>query len=204
MKYAQYTIKGNDNLRRLAHVLLGDFTRWRELVEINDLDNPYIVANKADYLGLTVLEPGDTLLYPRGDTTTAIKQDKRHPYGRDVSMSTDGYLQWQGGSFALTSGLENLRQALERRLNTPLGNLPAHPDTYGQTMWQYIGRPADHQNLETLLLEARRATVADSRVAELQANIVLQGTTGHAFITAYVTPQEQSLGILEVTQTVRL
>jgi len=206
MPYAQYTIKGNDNIRNLSHRLLGDFTKWRELVAINELDPPFIVPDKAAFLarGLRVLEPSDVLFYPRGEQRQQDQQTRLHPYGRDVNMNPDGYLVFQGGTLALTSGIANLSQALTRRLNTRLGNLPAHPDTYGHVMYSYIGRVANQAILETILLEARRATTADSRVASVQATATTSSDTGLVTLTAYATTQEQSVGVLEVTQTVRV
>jgi len=192
MRYALHEIRDGDEIHRLAHRLLGDFRRWPELVTLNRLDPPYIADDPAPYLarGLRVLGPGDRLLYPDYGTAPqppSLPDAEAETYGRDLLLS-QGYLTLTGGTLAMVQGLENLRGALERRLNTRLGELPAHPDTYGHLLHQYLGRAAGDVELRYILLEAERCIRQDPRVSAILSleGELLDGE--HVRVTAYIEP----------------
>ncbi|MCV4698395.1 hypothetical protein OFB92_35325, partial [Escherichia coli] len=80
---------------------------------------------------LRVLGIGDTLYYPSGGAGVPVAQDGPSPvdaeaeaYGRDLHL-VNGQIVIQGGTLGLIAGLDNLNDALQRRLSTRLGNLPA-------------------------------------------------------------------------------
>lgn len=64
----------------------------------------------------------------------------------------------------MMSGLPNVRDAIDRRINTALGELPAHLDTYGHTAKQYLGMMGREETLELVSADLERAIAADSRV----------------------------------------
>ncbi|RTG94093.1 hypothetical protein CSW25_04145 [Thermus scotoductus] len=190
MRLAIYEIREGDEPHRLAHRLLGDFRRWTELVELNRLDPPYIANDPAPYRarGLRVLGPGDRLLYPYAGAVEPVGEEdaEAETYGRDLLLQR-GELALMGGTVAMVRGLENLRGALERRLRTRLGELPAHPDTYGHLLHQYVGRAGGEAELRYILLEAERVIRQDPRVAGVRLEgELLDGE--HVRVLAYVEP----------------
>ncbi len=178
-RYAVYEVKQFDDIRRLAQQLLGDLHRWRELVAINRLEYPYIVSDPAQHLGKRVLRPGDRLLYPGRPvqqlTPASAQSAEADAYGRDLRLSRDGHLVPIGGSLALVTGLENLEHALYRRINTPLGGLPAHPRTYGHLAKQYVGAVGEPESLTLIALEFERCIRRDSRVASVEVSGAYDG-----------------------------
>jgi hypothetical protein len=178
MKYAIYEIKQGDDIRHLAQSLLGDLHRWRELVTINQLEYPYISDVPSIQLTRRVLKPGDRLLYPGAPVTRVLpapaEDAEAEAYGRDVHL-TNGYLVPQGGSLALVTGVENLAGALDRRTNTALGGLPAHPKTYGHLAKQYVGAVTGTESLTLLALEFEWCIARDSRVASVETTGAYDG-----------------------------
>lgn len=171
MTLSKYEIRGGDTIRSLAQRLLGDFKRWRELVEINQLVYPFISDSSAP----GVLSPGDSLIYP-GNVPGSPPSDELEAelYGRDLALQ-DGYLQLQGGTLGLALGLENLRAALERRLSTERGGLPAHPTSYGRKINQYIGGVADDVNLRLIKLELDACCLQDPRAIAVDSSAAHDG-----------------------------
>lgn len=131
MRYATTEVRAGDDIRTLAERLLGDYRRWRELVLINRLDYPYVAEDASAFPG-NVLEAGASILYP-GDPAGAPRAPNRShnveadAYGRDAGMNDIGSLITSGASFAVITGLLNLRDAIQRRTSTAIGGHPAHP-----------------------------------------------------------------------------
>lgn len=175
MRLSVYELRQHDDIRRLAARLLGDQARWRELVRINRLEYPYLSNHPEDYPGLRVLGPGDELLYPGEPiaevTATQQADAEAEAFGRDLRLS-DGYLVLQGANLAMISGLPNVRDAIDRRINTPLGGLPAHLSSYGHTAKQYLGLMGSEEVLELVNLDLERAIAADSRVQSVSTSSV--------------------------------
>ncbi|WP_027894462.1 hypothetical protein [Calidithermus chliarophilus] len=190
MNYASLEVQQGDSIHRLAQALLGDFRRWRELAELNGLDHPYVVDDPAPWRaeGRRVLGPGDTLYYP----SDALPSPRRRvgadleaqTYGTDLAMQ-GGHLVWIGGSLSMVSGLDNLKQALTHRLNTPQGNLPAHPG-YGHALKQYLGRVGGGDEAALVRLEAQRVLNQDRRIAASSAAVEFADSAAH--IRAEVIP----------------
>lgn len=169
-----YIVQQGDRIERLAARLLGDPSRFRDLVNLNNLDYPYISDDPAVFCapGARVLTAGDALYYPLDTEAVGVTSETPTPpdleaemYGRDLKLK-DGYVVVQGGTLALVAGLENFRDALYRRLNTPLGNLPAHPTTYGHTLRDYIGLTGTAIDQTLMQLEVERCLRQDSRVSD--------------------------------------
>lgn len=79
----------------------------------------------------------------------------------DTDLETTGR-----GDLCLIEGSDNLRQALIRRLNTPLGELWAHPD-YGNGALDILSELID-DNLKALTIDA----VSDCIRAEPRAQLI--------------------------------
>lgn len=194
MRY--YEIKCHDRLELLAYRLLGDVRQWRELAELNRLDPPYIADDPTPFRasGLRVMGPGDLLAYP-GDTPepppVSPYEADAEAYGRDLRLE-GGYVVPQGGSLALVVGKENLLAALIRRLNTGIGGLPAHPDSYGTRFREYLGILGGTQETELIRLEAEATLLQDRRVE--QAAVAATGAENAVRLDISVTPIDPSSG----------
>lgn len=94
--------------------------------------------------------------------------------GVDIKLASE--LNWAGGQesdlansdrgdFKLVDGSDNLRQALLRRLNTPLGGLWAHPE-YGNGALNILSEPID-DSFKVMALDAIRNCIRAEPRAEL-------------------------------------
>lgn len=101
-----------------------------------------------------VLGPGDLLRIPTaendGSSGAATYTDL---FGTDLAL-TGGFLTMTGRDLALVSGVDNLSQALRRRLLAGTGELVHHP-TYGNTTLDHLG-----ENTQTFLPNAYAGTIA--------------------------------------------
>lgn len=179
MRYATTEVRAGDDIRTLAERLLGDYRRWRELVLINRLDYPYVAEDASAFPG-NVLEAGASILYP-GDPAGAPRAPNRShnveadAYGRDAGMNDIGSLITSGASFAVITGLLNLRDAIQRRTSTAIGGHPAHPRTYGHAAKQYVGGVADEDSLRLIEQEFERCIRRDSRVLTVNSTATYDG-----------------------------
>ncbi len=109
-----------------------------------DVPNPGMVLLPGDRVTIPVPQPGGRL---PGD-----------PIGRDVDPG--------GAPGALIGGIMNLKNALERRLRTPRGYLPTHPE-YGSGLHAYVGRAMGLADVLGCRDEAARTLLDDPRVLEI-------------------------------------
>ncbi len=142
--------------------------------------------------GSQVLGPGDTLLVPLSGTLTASQV---LPGGVDQTLGTDLLLDARRalaplsgvGDLQTASGVANLQQALNVRLNTALGALPLHPG-YGVIQADLLspapaGLALAEMEIRAVLLQDPRvqgvsniAVTVSGTVLTYQATILLQGT----------------------------
>jgi len=85
----------------------------------------------------------------------------------------------------LIAGLDNLKQALIRRVTTPEGSLLGHPE-YGSRFHQYIGKAISYQIPELLKVETSRCLKGDTRVKEVD-DVQVNFYQDAAYITCSVT-----------------
>lgn len=159
------TVNGSDTLRQIALRELGDTLRWIELANLNNLRWPYITASADPAQRATgTLIWGDRILIPRGPLTTAPQSDE-DLYGTDLTL-TQGLLSTAAGDLALTSGAENLLAALARRVQTPTGELIAHPQ-YGCNAHLVLGYTLRAVAVLLAASYLRRALESDPRVSRI-------------------------------------
>lgn len=117
-----YTIKGEDTLQRIAQNELGDDTLWPYIAFVND----GITSNDDLESGMLLYIPTQAEI-SEGDTKESyiITEDvSRDPYGSDIQLDSDGKIIIQENSdFALISGVNNVIQAVNIRLNTTVGSM---------------------------------------------------------------------------------
>jgi hypothetical protein len=171
----QVKVLGGDTIQLLAARELGDPDRYKELVMMNGLNEPYISTVSGD----GVLAPGDTILIPSATPVSNIPNvraslDKfainkglevsEERLGIDLSLNDDFDLEVSAINDAkLVAGSANLGQALSLKLLYDKGSLKRHPGIgtdFG------IGRRSglDYSNLAN---QARSTINSDPRVSSV-------------------------------------
>lgn len=160
-------VQPGDTLQSLAVLQFGDASRWKELADLNNLAYPYFdfsgpngtpsieSINAATIIGKRVLGQGDTLKLP--NSVGEVSPDD--PIGTDMADA--------GKPHILVAGVDNLRAALLRRLRTPKGWLPHHPD-YGSALPAFVGEPLTPALVVALRAEVDRVLREDPRVLSVQ------------------------------------
>ena len=170
----QIPVQIGDSLQAIAQRELGDAQRWRELVTLNALVPPYLLASTdpADRVP-NVLLWGDWLAVPAisindgaalGDN--ALGQDVRVAHGRLAATAT--------GDLDLIAGAANFGQALRHRVETPYQSFLPHPE-YGCEIHALLGL---NNGPAMMLLGAglvRRALQRDPRAAAVAASGAVDG-----------------------------
>jgi len=161
-------VQGQD-IRRMAAATYGDESLWPLIADKNGLVFPWVawpdsVGNMPtpSLLPGTVAAAGSMVQPPSLADQEVLVSD---PVGRDIdpagSVDATGHL-------ALVGGLANLRNALVRRLQTPRGYLPHHPE-YGSLLKTFTGSPMDVPTLLSMRADVSRTLMQDPRVLGVSA-----------------------------------
>jgi phage baseplate assembly protein W len=179
-------LPGRD-LRAIAATILGDADRWAEIADANGLVFPWLGQDGDTYAGAI---PGKVA--GRGDLLTVQQSSAvaiQDPIGRDLPEG--------GRPGALIGGLDNLVAALSRRLRTPKGFLPHHPE-YGSLLQNMAGETLDVSLLLSIRAEASRVLLGDPRVLSVSSVTVetdgMESISVRASITTCAGP-----GVVAVT-----
>lgn len=125
----QARVEQGDSLRTIAARELGNPLRWTELIALNDLTLPFIVASaRSDDRLPNTLIWGDVILVPWGSNARAAPTPVSN-LGADINLS-DGLLHAPTGDLSVVSGRDNIIQALRHRVMT-LKNELVHYPGYG-------------------------------------------------------------------------
>lgn len=152
-----------DSLSGIAARLLGDSTRWPELVASNDLEYPFFDFSGpsgrpgAAYDGMRVLGATDTLKIPLPASVAPVGL-AADPVGTDFADA--------GDTTGLIGGKDNLSAALIRRIRTPRGRIPWHPQ-YGSGIPPLVGSALTLESAALLRQEATLCLKSDPRVLGL-------------------------------------
>jgi phage baseplate assembly protein W len=190
------TIHYGDTLQAIAARELGDWTRWQELAELNRLRWPFLHS-----LGLTASDdesiPGDIRrVLNVGDRLRLPIQDDAGQEGPNLSVTPFGVdLSEDGPARELLRGLDNLQAALQRRLRTPLGYLPHHPE-YGSRLRSFIGQPLNLALVLDVRAEVQRVLSLDARVSVVQ-NVAVDVQEDALVVTALCETELGELALLE-------
>jgi len=175
------TVNSGENIMAIATRLLGDASRWKELVLLNSLRPPYISA-AGD--GFNVLRPNDQIIFPRASSeapsTIEVQTRKfnnvaalNERLGRDlqiVSPQANGgvviydFAAGSSGDLTEVSGVPNVEQAIGIKFGVEQGTLPTHPFFGIQVP---IGEKAVLRSLIAFQLNALATLLSDSRISSV-------------------------------------
>ena len=158
-----------DTLARIALRELGDASRWYELANINGLKPPYITDDKTQ-VSDTVLLTGSEIRIPSSNPIASAVTDPDIVFGTDVRLNR-GVLVVEAGDMALTSGVENLKQAINHVLRTNPGELLYHA-RYGCSVRTLVGDGNSALNADIAPAFVKRSLLADSRISSVPQAIV--------------------------------
>lgn len=193
-------VKAGDTLRRIAKREMRDVTQWQAIVELNDLQFPYISTTGEP----NTVAPGEELMIPVpaqtdsptisqsfGDTTIATVEERL--FGVDFLSTFDEEgkidLVWEGNDIALVGGRKNLTQAIENRMSTTQGELLAD---------EFYGFPDDRGTKSTQgdalyqKFRIEKSLEADSRIAQASVSMQIEGNVSK--LTYNVTPKSATVG----------
>lgn len=153
-----------DTLQKIALRELGDAAKWVSIALLNDLRPPYLVNARTDAPPY-VAAAGDSIMVPAPAQQSAVETDPDKVFYRDLSLE-NGLLAATGGSLNLVSGVPNLSQSLQIRINTQAHELMFHPD-YGCWVSTLRGHVNDAvaEGLAEMYVES--ALIEDDRVASV-------------------------------------
>lgn len=194
------TLRRGDTPMSFANRELGDYTAWREIVQINGLEPPYFSNTK----GPNRATPGQQLFLPPPNSTTPLAPETG-PVANYVTnyLGVDQYLGplnqpmlvWTG-DYQVISGYQNLALSLGRRLQTTLGQLIYHPG-FGSRIPPEVGSIASQDVGALLAAYTTSALLSDPRVNEVVSCVVSLLGNYSIVVNAVVLPN--GLGQEEVT-----
>ncbi|QNJ57333.1 baseplate wedge protein [Pseudomonas phage Dolphis] len=126
-----------DDLQAVAGRELGDANRWPELIWLNQLVYPYLTDDES-LASDRVLLNGSYIRVPSPQGSATIEQEPVEVFARDCGLWDRSLAANENGDFAVTSGVDNLKQQLRHAINTPRGQQKRHPE-YGCLVWSLFG-----------------------------------------------------------------
>lgn len=127
-----------DDLQAVAQREMGDANRWPELVWLNQLTHPYI-TDDARLVSNSVLLSGALIKVPAPTPVWTDDTERGQVYERDAAMINRQLSVTEGGDLLVVAGVDNLRQQIKHRIDTPRGQARRHPE-YGCLVWRLLGR----------------------------------------------------------------
>jgi phage baseplate assembly protein W len=89
-----------------------------------------------------------------------------------VSLANLDLVRSPQAGLATISGADNVQGAVLRRLDTPFGNLPAHPE-YGCGVWELLGEPIVQGWSDRFVAAVREALAQEPRIAVTALRIAI-------------------------------
>lgn len=197
-----HRIELGDSLQRIAKKYGID--DWREIVEINQLDSPYIDSahdEDVNYEDKKVAKLGEHILIPTSEAySVANSSDKEEiealAYGMDLDLyhyktvdhDVKGHLEANQSDVDIVKGLDNLGQQLLSRLSVEKGSLFMHPE-FGSRLSRFYGRNYTQENVNKIIFEVESCIRSDFRVKDIK-DIDADVIDGQVIIRAKVIPIE--------------
>ena len=166
--YRLVEILHGDTLQEIAARELKDATRWVDLANINRLLPPYITGDTAQ-AGARVKLYGELLQVPAVTQQSPSRStDIEAVYETDVELR-DGFIDVnEAGDLATVSGWDNLKQAIDGRLETETGELLFHPE-YGCRARTLIGMGSTPVTGQLCAQYVRASLRADPRISDIDS-----------------------------------
>ena len=181
--YRSAETRVDDTMQKIAARELGDAARWYDIVALNNLLPPYITNSLAS-AGPNVIFAGSTILIPSPAPAPSGVADPEAIFGTDCLLQDGQLTANANGDVATISGVPNLVQALENRLETHPGDLTFHP-TYGCKVYTLLGQGADQSTLQLAASFVASAIQADPRISSVEgAAVSVTGDTVAVSATA--------------------
>jgi hypothetical protein len=188
-------ISAGDTLASISNHHLGSSSRWTDLVNVNNLEFPYLDFSgpngtpDASYVGMRVLGAGSILKLPLPipTGTVALAVD---PIGTDLPDAPDAANVLQGGTV-------NLAASAIRRLITPQGRIPWHP-LYGSRLKKRIGTAQTLASVVSCQKEVIATLKFDKRILNVGIVGVSLPPGGIVISTNLVSP----LGVVPISTSV--
>lgn len=175
----------DDTLPEIASRELDDAERWPEIVWMNGLVYPYITNDPAS-AGNGVLLAGQQIMVPATQQTIQPGVSSEEVYGRDIALE-NGLLSDDGaGDWAVVSGLDNLKQQLANRIDTPRGELIYHKN-YGCSIHTVKGETLSPARLRLSAGYVQTSLLEDYRVAKV-IDVSAQADGDADVVTARLVP----------------
>lgn len=178
-------VRNNDTLMDVAARETGDFENWQSIATLNGLQPPWTGPGGTAY--------GSQVLLPTGQqqpTSSVIPNYETNLLGVDFYLGpvNSPMLPWVG-DFQLIAGYNNLRNALGRRLQTPIGSLIYHMD-FGSRIPFEVGAVQNQETAGHITAYGVSALLSDPRVAAVPSafTVIASGGAGLASFTGDVEP----------------
>ena len=197
----QATIMMGDTLMDIANRALGNFEQWSTIANINNLQPPFIDAEKS----AQVATWGNKLLLPNPNGSPAPGFTPNYLInflGVDLYYGpVNGDMPAWTGDFQLIGGYDNFRVSLGRRMQTTLGTLMYHPN-YGCRIPPEVGNVEVGSSAGYLAAFARSCLKSDPRTGSVNSVTAQYGPNFVAAIVASVTPAGFGTTPIEVNEVI--
>jgi hypothetical protein len=164
-------VQGQDTLQSIAQRELGDEELWANIAAVNSdiKDNDDLVAGEEIYVPVQVeLQEGENK-----EQFILTEDVARDPYGSDIRLDADGNMVIQENSdLGLLSGVANVQQAIDLRLQTELGSM-IKQSVYG--LAAQAGFAGTTAALRYVKLAIRSTLIQDPRIESISNMVVSIG-----------------------------
>lgn len=164
-----YTVRGEDTLQQIALTQLGNDNLWPNIAAVNEN-----ITSNSD------LVPGEILYIPvqtnvnntsRKEQFILTEDIASDPYGTDIQIDATGNLIIQEeGDFSTVSGVSNIEQMINLRLQTQIGSM-IKQTAFG--LIQSLGLSGFDLAIKYLKMAIKNSLTQDSRIESVE-NIFVQ------------------------------
>ena len=182
--YKTYVVGGRDTLQRIAINQMGDENLWPFIALINNItSNAELVPNSTIYI--PILNVGATAI----DSYVVSSNQAHDPLGTDIALDADGNLLLGANDLVTVSGIANLMQAINTRLQTEEGQL-IKQTAFGLLV--QAGNAAVGLTNSYVQMAIESSLIQDPRIAQVQdVKVMVDGdaiyVTANLVVPAYPT-----------------
>ncbi len=163
-----YTVKEGDVLLTIAEREMGDSSLWPFIVSVNKgiRTSADLVVGEQIYIPVTAASSGATV----PDNFVLTEDPLRDPYGADLRIDENGTIMMsESNDVTLISGVDNVIQAVNMALATPIGSMISQT-TFG--LATQVGVAGTAQALSYARMSVEAALIQDPRIESIE-NVVV-------------------------------